>query len=91
MPRNLISPSLTNADSEISISGGLWHTCIDFIQGGEVPWLTQLTGFDRDLSMAGRAMVKSKDGSYMQKLVKVERPSKVLTDLGLRKQYLRLS
>ena len=33
------------------------------------------TGFDRDLSMAGRAMVKDKDGRFVQKLVKIERPS----------------
>lgn len=32
-------------------------------------------GFDRDLSIAGRAMVKTAKGDYVQKLVKVERPS----------------
>ncbi|TVY82236.1 Aspartyl aminopeptidase [Lachnellula suecica] len=32
------------------------------------------TWFDRDLSIAGRAMVKDGDGNYIQKLVKVDRP-----------------
>ena len=33
------------------------------------------TGFDRDLSMAGRVMVKDKDGRFVQKLAKIEKPS----------------
>ncbi|RDL40589.1 Zn-dependent exopeptidase [Venustampulla echinocandica] len=32
------------------------------------------TWFDRDLSIAGRAMVKDGNGNYIQKLVKVDRP-----------------
>ncbi len=58
--------------------GGLWHTCIfswislNLLQKSK-PMAS--TGFDRDLSMAGRAMVKDKNGRYIQKLVKIERPS----------------
>ncbi|MCJ1336179.1 hypothetical protein MMC09_001455 [Bachmanniomyces sp. S44760] len=32
------------------------------------------TWFDRDLSIAGRAMVKTADGTFSQKLVKIDRP-----------------
>ena len=32
------------------------------------------TWFDRDLSIAGRAMVKTAEGTYVQRLVKVDRP-----------------
>ncbi|XP_068658306.1 probable aspartyl aminopeptidase isoform X3 [Aristolochia californica] len=32
------------------------------------------TWFDRDLSVAGRAIVRTNDGSFLHKLVKVERP-----------------
>ncbi|KAF2089258.1 aspartyl aminopeptidase [Saccharata proteae CBS 121410] len=32
------------------------------------------TWFDRDLSIAGRVMAKTSDGSFVQKLVKVDRP-----------------
>ena len=33
-----------------------------------------VVGFDRDLSIAGRAMVKTSDGKIEAKLVKVDRP-----------------
>ncbi len=36
----------------------------------------RLIGFDRDLSIAGRAMVKNGSGQFTQKLVKIDRPSK---------------
>lgn len=32
------------------------------------------TWFDRDLSIAGRAMVKSKDGTIQQRLIKIDKP-----------------
>lgn len=32
-------------------------------------------GFDRDLGVAGRVMVRNKDGKIEQKLVKIDRPS----------------
>lgn len=34
-----------------------------------------LLGFDRDLGVAGRAMVRTADGTIAQKLVKIDRPS----------------
>ena len=37
--------------------------------------LTNLEGFDRDLSIAGRAMIKHGDGTFVQKLIKIDRPS----------------
>ena len=33
------------------------------------------TGFDRDLSMAGRVIIKDENNHFVQKLVKIERPS----------------
>lgn len=42
---------------------------------GMEPQLT-LIGFDRDLGVAGRVMVRANDGSIQQKLVKVDRPSR---------------
>ena len=38
--------------------------------------LLMFTGFDRDLGVAGRVMTRASDGSIVQKLVKVDRPSK---------------
>ena len=60
--------------------GGLWHTCTY-----EAYLLARLTlpnlwfsGFDRDLGIAGRVMVRKKDGRIAQELVHIDRPSKVL-------------
>ena len=33
-------------------------------------------GFDRDLSIAGRAMVRTTSGDFVQRLIRVDRPSK---------------
>lgn len=32
-------------------------------------------GFDRDLSVAGRVMIKTKEGQYAQRLVRIDKPS----------------
>lgn len=56
--------------------GGLWHTCI--MSGIAGVWrhlLTDSAGFDRDLSIAGRAMIQHADGTFVQKLIKIDRPS----------------
>ena len=37
--------------------------------------LTKRSGFDRDLSIAGRVMVKTNNDTFEQRLVKVDRPS----------------
>jgi len=37
--------------------------------------LLTLPGFDRDLGVAGRVMTRASNGSIVQKLVKVDRPS----------------
>ena len=37
--------------------------------------LTNWTGFDRDLSIAGRAMIERTDGTFVQELIKIDRPS----------------
>lgn len=34
-------------------------------------------GFDRDLSVAGRVIVKEKNGDFVPKLVKIDRSSKL--------------
>lgn len=36
------------------------------------------SGFDRDLGVAGRVMTRANDGTIVQKLVKVDRPSMFL-------------
>ena len=41
-------------------------------------------GFDRDLSVAGRVMVKTEDGSIVQKLAKIDRQSKCRISPDLR-------
>lgn len=56
--------------------GGLWHTCTKSIQNFfDEPGPDIGLGFDRDLSIAGRAMVKAENGDYIQKLIKINRPS----------------
>lgn len=37
--------------------------------------LLTVLGFDRDLGVAGRAMVRTGDGSIAQRLLKIDRPS----------------
>lgn len=56
--------------------GGIWHTCM-YLANPEDAKFDQLIdiGFDRDLGVAGRVMTRSSDGSIVQKLVKVDRPS----------------
>ena len=34
------------------------------------------TWFDRDLSIAGRVMVKTEEGEFAQRLIKIDRPSR---------------
>ena len=38
--------------------------------------LNNNTGFDRDLGIAGRVMVRESNGSIVQRLIKIDRPSK---------------
>ncbi|KAL8798592.1 MAG: hypothetical protein Q9182_006545 [Xanthomendoza sp. 2 TL-2023] len=60
--------------------GGLWHTCavppcIELGPAGVASVLLNPTpGFDRDLSIAGRAMVQTEKGDYLQKLIRIDRP-----------------
>ena len=37
--------------------------------------ILNMLGFDRDLSIAGRAMVRNGKGDIVQRLVKIDRPS----------------
>lgn len=56
--------------------GGLWHTCKPsrcFLERK-----AKFLGFDRDLGVAGRAMVRTEDGSIVQKLIKIDRPSMLI-------------
>lgn len=48
---------------------------IAFSGNGVLLVLSPCVGFDRDLSIAGRAMVKTDKGEYIQKLVRINRPS----------------
>lgn len=34
------------------------------------------SGFDRDLSVAGRVMIETKEGQYAQRLVRIDKPSR---------------
>jgi aspartyl aminopeptidase len=56
--------------------GGIWHTC-SFTEPYPYTAHSKLivAGFDRDLGVAGRAMVKTSDGSIVQKLIMIDRPS----------------
>lgn len=57
--------------------GGIWHTCKSQPSCGLATIANvKILGFDRDLGVAGRVMTRAKDGSIVQKLVKVDRPSK---------------
>lgn len=56
--------------------GGLWHTCRES-SNARLLCLSadQTSGFDRDLSIAGRVMANAGDGRIVQKLIKLNRPS----------------
>lgn len=59
--------------------GGIWHSCSFFKVLFTIDFdLTNIyAGFDRDLGVAGRAMVRTSDGAIVQKLLKIDRPSMV--------------
>lgn len=54
--------------------GGIWHSCTG---SGNIMHheSNQLPGFDRDLGLAGRAMIRGEDGSIKATLVRIDRPS----------------
>lgn len=56
--------------------GGLWHTCKSKLNDMITEHHSHSSGFDRDLGVAGRIMTRASDGSIVQKLVKIDRPSK---------------
>lgn len=55
-----------------------------YLYGEHIPFwddigeLTSNIGFDRDLGIAGRVMVKGEDGTVQHKLVHIDRPSKMI-------------
>ena len=61
--------------------GGIWHSCESCRQSVlcMVLLVLMMLGFDRDLGVAGRAMVRTGDGSIVQKLLKIDRPSMPLS------------
>ncbi|KAI3892584.1 hypothetical protein MKX03_036934, partial [Papaver bracteatum] len=63
------SPCLKLKPKSASLKSGYLMVNVQTYGGGL--WHTW---FDRDLSVAGRVIVKTGDGSYEQKLVKVKRP-----------------
>lgn len=59
--------------------GGLWHTCMFPLYVLTYIFIAKFDiGFDRDLSIAGRAMVRNSNGSIEAKLVHIDRPSMIL-------------
>ena len=59
--------------------GGIWHSCSFFkvLYSIDFDLTNGYAGFDRDLGVAGRAMVRTSDGAIVQKLLKIDRPSMV--------------
>lgn len=68
--------------------GGIWHSCsslktLHAIDDNWFNFTNGFAGFDRDLGIAGRAMVRTSDGSIVQKLLKIDRPSMVYETAAL--------